>query len=35
VKNKALLNIAENLALHRDEIMAENQRDRAAATKPT
>jgi len=31
VKNRALLNIAENLALHRDEIMAENQRDRAAA----
>ncbi len=31
VKNKALLNIAENLALRRNEIMAENQRDRAAA----
>ena len=31
VKNKALLSIAENLVLHRDEIMADNQRDRAAA----
>ncbi len=31
VKNKALLQIAENLVLYRDEIMAENQRDRAAA----
>jgi glutamate-5-semialdehyde dehydrogenase len=31
VKNKALLHIAENLVLHRDEIMAANQRDRAAA----
>ena len=31
IKNKALLSIAENLALYRDGIMAENQRDRAAA----
>ena len=31
VKNKALLRIAENLAARRDEILAENQRDLAAA----
>jgi glutamate-5-semialdehyde dehydrogenase len=31
VKNKALLAIAENLALRRNEIIEENQRDRAAA----
>lgn len=31
IKNKALLRIAENLVARRDEILSENQRDRAAA----
>ncbi len=33
VKNQALLRLAENLVQHRDEIMAANQRDRAAAVE--